>query len=66
MLKVAEQNIYDIIHKITNEMKKMELVIMKMKQITEDLLDLRMLIIRSLEENGEEKGEVRENGSFEK
>jgi len=47
-------------------MKKMELVIMKMKQITEDLLDLRMLIIRSLEENGEEKGEVRENGSFEK
>jgi len=53
MLRVAEQNVDTIIHKITNELKKLELLSMKLHNIRQDLLDLRMLIIRSLEENGE-------------
>ena len=53
MLRVAEQNVDTIIHKITNELKKLELLSMKLHNIRHDLLDLRMLIIRSLEENGE-------------
>ena len=53
MLRVAEQNVDAIIHKITNELKKLELLNLKLHNIRHDLLDLRMLIIRSLEENGE-------------
>ena len=53
MLRVAEQNVDAIIHKITNELKKLELLNLKLHNIRQDLLDLRMLIIRSLEENGE-------------